>query len=468
MNAPKPLRLQVTIPFDNSFVNLPRSFYMRQDPVPVAAPRLVKFNHALAAEIGVSADDFPVEVLAGNAVPEGAAPLAAAYAGHQFGGFSPQLGDGRAVLLGEVIGLDDIRRDIQLKGAGRTHFSRGGDGRAAIGPVLREYLVSEAMHALGVPTTRALAAATTGEPVQRETPLPGAVLTRVAHSHLRVGSFQFHYAQQDKPALETLTAYAIARHFPEAVGPLGLLDAVIEAQAKLIAKWMGLGFIHGVMNTDNVAISGETIDYGPCAFMDEYHPETVFSSIDRRGRYAYANQPKIALWNLSRLAQTLTPLVEDVAPLEASLGRFDDIYAAEFTSIFTAKLGLAARDVDFIVATLKMMADEGVDFTLFFRRLAYGQGIRNLFENPATADEWNENWQIRKSATADMKAVNPVFIPRNHRVEAALNAAEHGDFAPFEKLHAVLANPFNEQPENAEYEAPPTEDERVLATFCGT
>ncbi len=458
----------MTIPFDNSFVNLPRSFYMRQDPVPVAAPALVKFNHALAAEIGVLAADFPVEVLAGNTVPEGAAPLAAAYAGHQFGGFSPQLGDGRAVLLGEAVGPDGIRRDIQLKGAGRTFFSRGGDGRAAIGPVLREYLVSEAMHVLGVPTTRALAAVTTGEPVRRETPLPGAVLTRVAHSHLRVGSFQFHYARQDKAALEVLVEYARARHFPEAEGPLGLLDAVIKAQAKLVAKWMGLGFIHGVMNTDNSSISGETIDYGPCAFMDTYHPETVFSSIDRRGRYAYANQPKIALWNLSQLAQTLTPLVEGVAPLEASLARFDDTYATEFTRIFTAKLGLAAQDVDFIVATLKMMADEGVDFTLFFRRLAYGQGIRNLFENPAAADEWNANWQIRKSPTADMKAVNPVFVPRNHRVEAALNAAEHGDFAPFEKLHAVLANPFSEQPENAEYEAPPTEEERVLATFCGT
>jgi len=441
---------------------------MRQDPVPVAAPDLVKFNHALAAEIGVMAEDFPVEVLAGNVVPDGAMPLAAAYAGHQFGGFSPQLGDGRALLLGEVVGPDAVRRDIQLKGAGRTYFSRGGDGRAAIGPVLREYLVSEAMHALGVPTTRALAAVTTGEPVQRETPLPGAVLTRVAQSHLRVGSFQFHYARQDKAALETLAEYARARHFPEAKGPLGLLDSVVEAQAKLVAKWMGLGFIHGVMNTDNSSISGETIDYGPCAFMDEYHPETVFSSIDRKGRYAYANQPKIALWNLSQLAQTLVPLVGNVELLEASLNRFDDIYAAEFTRIFTAKLGLAAQDVDFIVATLKMMADEGVDFTLFFRRLAYGQGIRNLFENPATADEWNANWQIRKSPTADMKAVNPVFIPRNHRIEAALSAAEQGDFAPFEALHAILAHPFEEQPAHSDYENPPTDDERVLATFCGT
>ncbi|NOR64271.1 MAG: YdiU family protein, partial [Rhodobacteraceae bacterium] len=371
-------------------------------------------------------------------------------------------------LLGEVVGPDGIRRDIQLKGAGRTYFSRGGDGRAAIGSVLREYLVSEAMYALGVPTTRALAAVTTGEPVQRETPLPGAVLTRVAHSHLRVGSFQFHYARQDKAALETLAEYARARHYPEVEGPLGLLDAVVAAQAKLIAKWMGLGFIHGVMNTDNSSISGETIDYGPCAFMDAYHPETVFSSIDRQGRYAYANQPKIALWNLSQLAQTLTPLVGAVEKLEASLGRFDDIYAAEFTRIFTAKLGLAAQDVDFIVATLKMMADEGVDFTLFFRRLAYGQEIGGLFESPATAEAWLAEWHLRKSPTTDMKAVNPVFIPRNHRVEAALSAAEQGDFASFEKLHAVLANPFKEQPENAEYETPPTEEERVLATFCGT
>jgi len=458
----------VTIPFDNSFVNLPSSFFMQQDPLPVAAPALVKFNHGLAAEIGVSAEDFPVAVLAGNAVPAGAMPLAAAYAGHQFGGFSPQLGDGRAVLLGEVVGPDGTRRDIQLKGAGRTYFSRGGDGRAAIGPVLREYLVSEAMHALGVPTTRALAAVTTGEPVQRETPLPGAVLTRVAQSHLRVGSFQFHYARQDKTALEVLAEYARARHYPEAEGPLGLLDGVTRAQAKLIAKWMGLGFIHGVMNTDNVSIAGETIDYGPCAFMDTYHPETVFSSIDRQGRYAYANQPKIGLWNLGQLAQTLVPLVDDVEKLEASLSRFDDIYAAEFTRIFTAKLGLAKPDVDFIVETLKMMADEGVDFTLFFRRLAYGQEIDSLFESPSTAQTWRANWQKMRLPNANMKAVNPVFIPRNHRIEAALSAAEQGDFAPFETLHKVLARPFAEQPEHADYENPPTGDERVLATFCGT
>jgi uncharacterized protein YdiU (UPF0061 family) len=458
----------VTIPFDNSFVNLPKSFYMRQNPVPVAAPALVVFNHGLAAEIGVSAEDFPVEVLAGNAVPEGAAPLAAAYAGHQFGGFSPQLGDGRAVLLGEVVGPDGTRRDIQLKGAGRTFFSRGGDGRAAIGPVLREYLVSEAMHALGVPTTRALAAITTGEPVQRETPLPGAVLTRVAQSHLRVGSFQFHYARQDKAALETLADYARARHFPEADGPLGLLDGVVAAQAELVAKWMGLGFIHGVMNTDNTSISGETIDYGPCAFMDAYHPETVFSSIDRQGRYAYANQPEIALWNLSQLAQTLVPLVGEVEKLEASLNRFNGLYTAAFTRIFSAKLGLAAQDMGFITETLKMMADEGVDFTLFFRRLAYGQEIESLFQTPSTAHTWQAAWQKRHAPSADMKAVNPVFIPRNHRIEAAVSAAEQGDLAPFETLRRLLAKPYETQPALASYEAPPSKEERVLATFCGT
>ncbi len=455
-------------PFDNSFVNLPKSFYMRQDPVPVSAPGLVRFNHDLAREIGVDEGDFPLEVLAGNAVPAKAAPLAAAYAGHQFGNFVPQLGDGRAVLLGEVVGPDGIRRDIQLKGAGRTYFSRGGDGRAAIGPVLREYLVSEAMHALGVPTTRALAAITTGEPVQRETPLPGAVLTRVAQSHLRVGSFQFHYARQDKTALETLVEYARARHYPEAKTPLEFLDAVVAAQARLVAKWMGLGFIHGVMNTDNCSIAGETIDYGPCAFMDSYHPETVFSSIDRKARYAYGNQPKIAQWNLAQLAQTLVPLVGEIDQLEAALHRFDDLYAAEFTRIFTAKLGLAKPDTDFILATLKMMADEGVDFTLFFRRLAYGQDISDLFEAPTTAKTWHREWLKRSLPNADMKAVNPVFIPRNHRVEAVLKAAEQGDFAPFEKLHAVLSAPFTEQPEDAKFEAPPSEDERVLATFCGT
>ncbi len=455
-------------PFDNSFVNLPAPFYMRQQPVPVAAPALVRFNHELATGIGISQADFPLDVLAGNALPTGAAPLAAAYAGHQFGNFVPQLGDGRALLLGEVIAPDGTRRDIQLKGAGRTFFSRGGDGRAAIGPVLREYLVSEAMHALGVPTTRALAAVTTGEPVQRETPLPGAILTRVAKSHLRVGSFQFHYARQDKAALETLEAYARQRHYPDTRTPLEFFDAVVAAQAELVAKWMGFGFIHGVMNTDNVSIAGETIDYGPCAFMDVYHPETVFSSIDRQSRYAYANQPTIAQWNLAQLAQTLVPLVGEVAALEASLRRFDDIYAAAFTRIFSAKLGLARPDPDFITKTLKMMADEGVDFTLFFRHLAYDLPLESLFETPGTAKQWRADWQTRRSPQADMKAVNPVFIPRNHRLVTALEAATHGEYAPFEKLHSILAHPFAEQPRHAAYETPPSDDERVLATFCGT
>ena len=460
----------MTILFDNSFVNLPKSFYMRQSPVPVAAPKLVKFNNALAAEIGVEAADFPVEVLAGNAVPEGAAPLAAAYAGHQFGGFVPQLGDGRAVLLGEVVGPDGLRRDIQLKGAGRTYFSRGGDGRAALGPVLREYIVSEAMFALGVPTTRALAAVTTGEPVQRETPLPGAILTRVAKSHLRVGSFQFHYARQDKAALKALEVYARARHYPEAKTPLEFLDAVVEAQARLVAKWMQFGFIHGVMNTDNCSISGETIDYGPCAFMDTYHPETVFSSIDRRGRYAYANQPEMALWNLAQLAQSLVPLVGDIDKLEASLRRFNDIYAHAFNEGFSKKLGLAKTDESFVVATLKMMADEGVDFTLFFRRLSYDEPISDLFETTDVATTWLADWQNRTTAEAKahMKRVNPVFIPRNHQVEAVISAANQGDFAPFETLTSVLQSPYSPQPEHAGFEAPPTEDERVLATFCGT
>jgi len=335
---------------------------------------------------------------------------------------------------------------------------------------LREYIVSEAMHRLGVPTTRALAAVTTGEPVQRETPLPGAIITRVAQSHLRVGSFQFHYARQDKGALEKLEAYARKRHFPKAKTPLEFLDAVIEAQAKLVAKWMQFGFIHGVMNTDNCAISGETIDYGPCAFMDSYHPATVFSSIDRQGRYAYANQPKVALWNLAQLAQTLVPLVGDVEKLEASLARFDDLYAADFAMGFTRKLGLARPDVDFIVKTLKMMADEGVDFTLFFRRISYGLPIEDLFETPSLAAEWQADWQARTTpeTRAGMKAVNPVFIPRNHRIEAVITAATQGDFAPFEALVSVLEKPFEEQPQNAGYENPPTEGERVLATFCGT
>lgn len=460
------------ISFDNSFVNLPKTFFMRHDPVPVAAPALIRFNHDLAEKIGVSVADFPVEALAGNTVPQGAEPLAAAYAGHQFGAFVPQLGDGRAVLLGEVVGPDGVRRDIQLKGAGRTYFSRGGDGRAALGPVLREYILSETMHRLGVPTTRALAAVITGEQVQRETLLPGAIITRVAQSHLRVGSFQFHYARQDTIALQALTDYARKRHYPEAKTPLEFLDAVVEAQAKLIAKWMHLGFIHGVMNTDNMSISGETIDYGPCAFIDSYHPETVFSSIDRKGRYAYANQPGIGLWNLVQLAQCLVPLVgeENIAALETSLNKYNDTYATAYFSGFSQKLGLARQNVDFIEKTLKILADEGVDFTLFFRRLSYGLPVDDLFINPVTAQNWLREWAglTAPDAIAAMKSVNPVFIPRNHRVEAALEAASQGDYSLFETLLEVLAKPFSEQPEFEQFEQAPAEHERVLATFCGT
>jgi uncharacterized protein YdiU (UPF0061 family) len=489
--------------FANSYVRLPEKFYARVSPTPVVDPRLVKVNAALADVLGLNVTELAsaegVEVLSGSRVSLGSEPLAMAYAGHQFGYFVRQLGDGRANLLGEVIGRDGVRYDIQLKGAGPTPFSRNGDGRAALGPVMREYIVSEAMAALGVPTTRALAMVTTGETVLRETELPGAVLTRVAKSHLRVGTFQYFFGQGDVDGTRMLADYAIARHYPEAEHATrryrAFLDGVIERQAKLVAQWMLLGFIHGVMNTDNTSISGETIDYGPCAFMEAYDPRTVFSAIDRQGRYAYGNQPDAMHWNLSRLAETLLPLlVEEEGSQEAGLAsayealkRFGAHYEAARDAGMRKKLGLGAeQEGDTLLGEnlLKRMAENSADYTLTFRSLCdletgavAGRSARTLFTDPASFDAWEIEWRQRlaKESTtpvergSQMRRANPVFIPRNHLVEAALHAGiEREDFKPLEELLDVLAHPYDERPDMARYSLPARPEELVSKTFCGT
>jgi serine/tyrosine/threonine adenylyltransferase len=492
--------MTVHFPFQNTYAALPDGFFARVAPTPVAAPRLVKLNRPLAVHLGLDPDRLAsaegVEILAGKRVPDGADPIAMAYAGHQFGHFVPQLGDGRAILLGEVIDADGIRRDIQLKGSGPTPFSRRGDGRAALGPVLREYIVSEAMAALGIPTTRSLAAVITGESVRRETLLPGAVLTRVASSHIRVGTFQYFAARGDTEGVRRLADHAIARHYPDAANAPrpyhALLEGVIARQAELVARWLLIGFIHGVMNTDNSSISGETIDYGPCAFMDSYDPATVFSSIDEQGRYAYANQPRIALWNLTRLAECLLPLLSDeqdkaIAEAQAALGGFADIFDTAYQAGLRRKLGLfTARDDDRALAQdlLDAMAKNQADFTLTFRRLsdaaldpAGNSEVRQLFAEPAAYDEWAVRWRQRigdeenapAARQAAMRTVNPAFIPRNHRVEAVIEAAtKRDDYAPFEELLAVLSKPYEDQPALSAYAEPPEPHQRVLQTFCGT
>ena len=469
--------------FDNSYARLPQRFYSNQLPTPVASPSVVKVNHQLATQIGVNSDALSAAILAGNVIPEGAEPIATAYAGHQFGGWNPQLGDGRAVLLGEVVGPDGVRRDIQLKGSGQTMFSRNGDGRATLGAVLREYLVSEAMAALGLPTTRALAVVMTGEQILRDGYEPGAVLTRVAQSHIRVGTFQFYFARQDHEALQLLADHVIARHYPKAAGadnPVRtMLDAIIVRQAELVARWMLLGFIHGVMNTDNSAISGETIDYGPCAFMDVFHPETVFSSIDRQGRYAWNNQPEMAHWNMAQLAQALGPVLGDNADVEAeeALALFAPAFSKAFYRGFAAKIGMDADTAELrelVTELMGAMAQEDIDFTLFFRHLTSGvrtgvfTNVKAMFTNPEQFNAWFARWDALSADAALMQKVNPVFIPRNHRIEEVITAANKGDLEPFEKLHAVLAYPYDEQPENAEYEKAPMPEEIVQATFCGT
>ena len=481
-----------------AYAALPDRFRIETRPVGVSAPRLIAVNRDLAAAIGLDLGGLDDEALAqlfsGNAVPQGARPVAIAYAGHQFGQFVPQLGDGRAVLLGEVVDDAGRRRDIQLKGSGRTAFSRGGDGRAAIGPVIREYVVSEAMAALGIPTTRALAAVTTGEQVIRDDILPGAVFTRVAASHIRIGTFQFFAARGDDEAVRLLADHAIERHYPDVADDarrhLAFYEGVVARQADLVARWMLVGFIHGVMNTDNMTISGETIDYGPCAFMETYHPGTVFSSIDRGGRYAFANQPQIAQWNLARLAETLLPLFdadgdEAVRLAQAALAGFGPRFEATFRAGMRAKLGLTEDregDMELASALLEAMAANQADFTSTFRRLSRDveasdpDGARSCFTDPAAFEAWAARWRERLAPEpvtaaerrAAMDAVNPLYIPRNHRVEAAIQAAQAGDYAPFAALNEVLARPFEEQPGREAHALPATPGERVTRTFCGT
>lgn len=464
------------IQFDNSYSRLPAHFFARLDPVPVPEPRLVALNHPLAARLGLDADWLAspdgVAMLAGNRLPEGAAPLAQAYAGHQFGNFVPQLGDGRALLLGEVVAPDGARFDIQLKGSGQTPFSRRGDGRAWLGPVLREYLMSEFMAAAGVPTTRALAAATTGETIWRETALPGAILTRVASSHIRIGTFQYFAVRGDTGALAALSDHVIARHYPQADGPLALLNAVVAAQAATVARWMALGFVHGVMNTDNMAVSGETIDYGPAAFIDGFRPDAVFSSIDRLGRYAWDEQPQIAVWNLAQFASCLIPLMGDEeAAVEAAtraVHAFPEVFEREWLRQFGAKLGLEAAQVDrpLIEGLLRLMAQERADFTRVFAGLAEGTA-RDEFMDRAAFDQWARDWQARSPDPALMRRANPLRIPRHHRIEAAIAAAQAGDFAPFERLTAALSHPFEARDDWAELALPPA-SEAAVRTFCGT
>lgn len=484
--------------FDNSYARLPERFYAPASPAPFPTPQLIRLNHPLASEMGLDAawleSAAGVRFLAGQAIAEGSEPIALAYAGHQFGSFVPQLGDGRAILLGELIGPDGARRDVQIKGAGRTAFSRGGDGRAALGPVLREYLVSEAMAALGIPTTRALAALSTGEPVRRETMLPGAAVVRVASSHIRVGTFQYFAARSDTEAVRLLADHVIARHYPAAAQAdrpyRALLDHIIAAQANLVARWLLVGFIHGVMNTDNMSVAGETIDYGPCAFMDEYDPATLFSSIDQAGRYAYGNQPTVAQWNLTRLAETLLPLLADnedaaIADAQAALERFGPSFQQTYHDGLRRKLGLddeRPEDAELIGAILQAMTANQVDFTLFFRNLGLAvigddEPARSLFIDPTVFDRWAEQWRDRlakeerepSDRRAAMDAVNPAFIPRNHRVEAMIRAAvDEEDFGPFHEMVELLARPYDDQPALAHYARPPQDHERVLATYCGT
>jgi uncharacterized protein YdiU (UPF0061 family) len=493
---PKP-----TPPFDNSYVRLPQRFFTRQLPDPVANPGLIRVNHVLADNLGFDPiwleSETGVALTAGNFIPEDAEPIAAVYAGHQFGGWNPQLGDGRAILLGEVIAGDGVRYDIQLKGSGRTSYSRGGDGRAPLGPVLREYIVSEAMAVLGVPTTRALAAATTGEWVMREGRMPGAVLIRVAQSHIRIGTTQFFASRQDTEALKILVEHVIQRHYPEAAradNPVrAMLDGVIARQASLIARWQLLGFIHGVMNTDNMLLSGETIDYGPCAFMDEFDPATVFSSIDQGGRYAYQNQPYIAHWNLSVLTQALLPLLDEdqekaMASGQAAIDAFPDLYQAAFLNGMQKKLGFSENEADdglLIQDLLSLMKEQKTDLTLTFRRLSdlsdprksSNNGVGSVFELPGSFSPWLERWQrrlLRDPQDADKRQIrmytaNPVFIARNHLVEEAIDAAvKRQDYGPFHTLVDVLAKPFEFDEAFARYAKPPRPEQVVSQTFCGT
>jgi len=493
------------LPLENHFLALGEQFYQKIQPTPVAKPGLIAFNEELAGELGLPFRDLDsntaASLFSGNTVPDGVEPLAMAYAGHQFGHFVPQLGDGRALYFGEVSNNDGRPFDVHLKGTGRTRYSRGGDGRAALGPVLREYLVSEAMAGLNVPTTRALAAVTTGETVARERLLPGGIITRVASSFVRIGTFQFFAAQGDEQAVKKLADYVIKKNYPQlqdADHPyLALLENVVQRQARLIAQWMHIGFIHGVMNTDNMSIAGETIDYGPCAFMDHYDHHKVFSSIDHGGRYAYSNQPGIGLWNLSRFAETLLPLLAEnteaaVETAKAVLETYAGHFEAAWLAGFKDKCGLAGGEADdleqdreLISGLLDIMAENQADFTLTFFQLSrvnahndqHETALRELFADPAAIDAWLVKWRTRLQALgtsdagrqASMQQANPVYIPRNHQIEAVIRAAEdHADFAPFHELHAVLGDPFVVQAGKERFAQPPAPEEMVQQTFCGT
>lgn len=495
----------INFTFKNRYLTLGEGFYEKCKPTPVTQPGLIIFNNELAAELGVDASSLDEAMLAGvfsgNIIHESCEPLAMAYAGHQFGGFNPQLGDGRAIYLGEIDLDDGSSLDVQLKGSGPTRYSRNGDGRAALGPVLREYLLSEAMHNMGVPTTRALAAVTTGEEVPREQLSPGGIITRVASSFIRVGSFEYFARQGDDLSVKKLADYVIERNYPEVIEAqnpyLALFEAVVLGQAKLIAKWMQLGFIHGVMNTDNMSVAGETIDYGPCAFMDFYNHKQVYSSIDRQGRYAYDNQANIGVWNLSRLAECLLPLFSDdpneaVKLAQDVLQNYINSYANEWLAGFRAKCGLTAAegiapqgDKVLLELLLDTMAESRADFTLTFYYLSQldaessdkDSDLRRLFAKPGAIDAWLVKWRERLSVESisdetrqvSMQSVNPVYIPRNHQVEAVIRAAEdRNDFAPFHALHAVLQNPFQYQEDKDHYMQPPEPQEVVQQTFCGT
>lgn len=484
--------------FEHTYATLPARFYARVEPAKATDPEVVIFNRALAAELRLDPDMDARQAAAlfsGNELAEDSTPIAMAYAGHQFGSFVPQLGDGRAILLGEIRDRQGVLRDIQLKGSGRTPFSRGGDGRAAVGPMLREYLISEAMHALRIPTTRSLAVVTTGEQVFQTEILPGAVLTRVAASHIRVGTFQYFAARGDQEAIKELLDYVITRHYPEAknteVPALAALKAITARQAALIAEWMRVGFIHGVMNTDNMALSGETIDYGPCAFMDRYDPNTVFSSIDLGGRYSYTNQPGIAQWNLARLAETLLPLIDadEKKAIELATEVIEDFieqFETAFLMHMRRKIGLTSSedgDADLISSLLAAMQKAQSDFTLTFSKLSRiadnpsdDATLYELFNTPADIDGWLKAWRARlvldpqtpTERAETMRLANPEFIPRNHRVEAALQAATAGDMQPFNELLGILQQPYERQPDAAEYTQPAPSSDQKYQTFCGT
>jgi len=487
------------IRFENSYAALPEHFYSRIHPEKAPDPELIRVNEALAEELGLDIDWLKsadgVAMFAGSRMPESSQPISMAYAGHQFGNFVPQLGDGRAHLIGELIDGSGTRFDVHLKGSGKTPFSRRGDGKAALGPVLREYIVSEWFAAMGIPTTRSLAAVATGEGVYRETSLPGAVLTRVAQSHVRVGTFQYFSSRNDLDGVATLADYVIDRHFPELKDRenpyLSFFEVVAMRQAKLIAQWMGVGFIHGVMNTDNMQVMGEIIDFGPCAFMDRFHPDKVFSSIDRQGRYAWSRQSSIAQWNLARLAETLLPLFDPdqakaISLAEQLIEQFDEAFQQQYLETFSAKLGLAEDESNgaFIKETLATMAENQVDFTLFFRHLTKVAGggeaepLMELFSSREAATAWLEAWRVesekkqRDKRASDvvsrMQACNPIYIPRNHRIEQVIEQANLGYFTPFHELVDLLSQPYEEQSGFESYEKPPKLHEEVRETFCGT